>query len=158
STSAFKDHQPSLRELLTAHRDKALCASCHARLDPLGLGFENFNALGMWREKERGQPIEPIGQLVTGESFEGPKDLKRIILDNYKSDYYRCLTEKLFTYALGRGLTYSDVQAVDEIVDRLQQEDGRMQSLVKGIIESPEFQRRRNQSVAAGGEATKASP
>ena len=61
--------QPTLREVLAIHREKPLCASCHNRMDPLGLALENFNALGMWREKERGQPIDAAGKLITGETF-----------------------------------------------------------------------------------------
>ena len=91
----------------------------HARMDPIGLAFENFNALGMWRDKERKQPIATGGKLVTGESFESVRDLKRLLTTNHRLDYFRCLTEKLLTYAIGRGLEYYDVETVDEIVQRL---------------------------------------
>ena len=112
-------------------------------MDPLGLGFENFNAMGMWREKERAQPIDAKGQLITGESFESVRQLKEILKGPYHADFYRCLTEKLLTYALGRGLTYNDIDSVDHIVDRLEQNDGRFSALLTGIIESAEFQKRR---------------
>jgi hypothetical protein len=144
----FKDQQPTMRELLEMHRAKPLCASCHSRLDPLGLGLENFNAMGMWRDKERGQPIDTKGQLITGESFESVKDLKRILLDKYRQDIYRCLTEKMLTYALGRGLTYDDVESVDRIVDQLDKNEGHMSALIQGIIDSAPFQKRQNPAVA----------
>jgi len=113
-------------------------------MDPLGLALENFNALGMWREKERKQSIDAAGKLITGEPFHDIRDLKRIIAHEHRQDFYRCLTEKLLTYALGRGLEYYDVQTVDQIVARLEKENGRISALLMGIIESAPFQKRRN--------------
>jgi hypothetical protein len=112
-------------------------------MDPLGLALENFNALGMWREKDAGQPIDAAGQLITGESFTNVKELKRILANERRVDYYRCLTEKMMIYALGRGLEYYDVQAVDEIVRRLEESKGKPSVLIAGIIDSVPFQRRR---------------
>ena len=119
------------------HRGQPLCASCHARMDPLGLALENFNAMGLWRDKERGQPIDSTGKLISGESFRDVRELKRILKDGHKDDFYRCITEKLLTYALGRGLDYNDVDAVDRIVERLDREAGRFSALLSGVIESP---------------------
>ena len=144
SERQFKDREPTLREVLDLHRSKALCSSCHSRMDPLGLALENFNALGMWREKERKQSIDAAGKLITGEPFHDIRDLKRIIAHEHRQDFYRCLTEKLLTYALGRGLEYYDVQTVDQIVARLEKENGRISALLMGIIESAPFQKRRN--------------
>jgi hypothetical protein len=134
---------PTTRESLAAHRDQALCASCHARMDPLGLSLENFNALGRWRAAERGGPIDATGRLITGEPFTDVRDLKRTLVEKHRRDFYRCLTEKMLTYALGRGLDYYDVHAVDEIVGRLEKTEGRPSALLLGIIESAPFQRRR---------------
>jgi hypothetical protein len=134
---------PTLRETLKAHRSQALCNSCHNRMDPLGLALENFNALGRWRDKERDQPIDASGQLITGESFTRIQDFKRILVTNHRREFFRCVSEKLLTYALGRGLDYYDVQTVDEIVERLEKENGRPSALVKAIIESAPFQKRR---------------
>ncbi len=143
SEKAFSDHEPSLRETLELHRSNALCKSCHDRMDPLGLALENFNALGMWRETERKQPIAPSGQLITGEKFSDIRELKRVLATERRLDFYRCLTEKLLTFALGRGLDYYDTQAVDDIVGSLQTEEGRFSALLTGVIESAPFQRRR---------------
>ena len=118
-------------------------------MDPLGLALENFNALGMWREQERKQPIDAAGKLITGESFDGVRSLKKILRNDRHQDFYRCLTEKLLTYALGRGLEYYDVEAVDQIVERLEKQDGRMSALIAGIVESAPFQKRRNPSAPA---------
>ena len=142
-------HEPSLRELLAAHRTSPLCSSCHSRMDPLGLAFENFNALGMWRDLDAKQPISSAGQLVTGEKFADVRQLKHIITHERRLDYYRCLTEKLMTYALGRGLEYYDVPTVDQIVDQLDKGQGKFSVLLNGVIQSGAFQRQRNPAPAA---------
>ena len=134
---------PTLRESMVQHRNDASCASCHARMDPLGLSLENFNALGRWRDKERTDPVDASGTLISGESFKEVKDLKKILVDKHRREFYRCLTEKMLTYALGRGLEAYDVQAVDTIVERIESENGRASALIAGIIESAPFQKRR---------------
>jgi hypothetical protein len=144
SEKAFKDHEPTLREVLEIHRRKPLCNACHARMDPLGLALENFNALGRYREKERGQPLDTGGTLVTGERFDGVRGLKRVLQEKHRDDFYRCLTEKVMTYALGRGLEPTDVESVDRVVARLNREGGRFSALLAGVIESAPFQKRRN--------------
>jgi hypothetical protein len=141
--TGVKGRPPTLRETLKAHRAEALCSSCHNRMDPLGLALENFNALGRWRDKDRSQPIDAAGQLLTGESFANVRELKHILATKRRLDFYRCLTEKMLVYALGRGLEYADVQTVDEIVERLEKNNGRPSVLVTGIIESAPFQKRR---------------
>jgi hypothetical protein len=143
AASAFPGREPTLREMLAVHRSNALCASCHARMDSLGLAFENFNALGSWRDRDAGQPIDAGGQLITGERFKDVRELKRIITHERRADYYRCLAEKVLTYALGRGLEYYDVETVDRIVAGLEREDGRFSALLLGVVESSPFQRRR---------------
>jgi hypothetical protein len=112
-------------------------------MDPLGLALENFNALGRWRDKERAGPVDASGRLITGESFKDARELKRILIEGHRRDFYRCLTEKLLTYALGRGLEAHDVQAVDTIVGRIESEEGRASALIAGVIESTPFQKRR---------------
>jgi mono/diheme cytochrome c family protein len=139
---------PTLRESLAVHRENVLCASCHDRMDPLGLALENFNAMGMWRDQEFGQPIDPSGKLVTGEEFSNIKDLKRALVKNHAEDFYRTLTQKLLTYALGRGLDYYDVETVDQIVARIEKSGGKPSALLAGIIESAPFQKTRVSSPA----------
>ena len=108
----------------------------------------------MWREQERGQTIDAAGKLITGESFHDIRELKRILMGRHRLDFYRCLTEKLLTYALGRGLEYYDVETVDRIVARLDRENGRFSALLMGIIDSAPFQKRRNfSSVTSTGPA-----
>lgn len=136
-------HELTLRETLAIHRDKPLCASCHAHMDPLGLAFENFNALGGWRETDHGEPVDASGQLLSGEKFQDARDLKRILAANHRDEFYRTLTEKLLTYAVGRGMDYKDTETVDRIVEKLDQANGRFSVLLNGVIESAPFQRTR---------------
>jgi Protein of unknown function (DUF1588)/Protein of unknown function (DUF1587)/Protein of unknown function (DUF1585)/Protein of unknown function (DUF1592)/Protein of unknown function (DUF1595) len=142
---------PTLRETLAKHRNAPLCSSCHDRMDPLGLAMENFNALGLWRELDRGKPIDPSGTLISGESFQDMRELKRILATEHREDFYRCLTEKMLTFAIGRGLEYYDVQTVDAIVERLEASGGKARVLLTGIIESAPFQRSRQPGLAADG-------
>jgi hypothetical protein len=143
AAEAIRDHEPTLREALELHRREPLCYACHARMDPLGLALENFNALGMWRETQHERPIDPSGKLLTGETFDSVQELKKIIVGERRPDFYRGLTEKMLTYALGRGLEYHDEHTVDVIVARLEANDGRFSALLMGIVESSPFQRQR---------------
>ncbi len=146
----IKDREPTMREVMEVHRAEALCAACHNRMDPLGLAFENYNAMGIWRDQEKKQPIDASGKLVTGRTFKDARELKQILLTENRLDVYRCLTEKMLTYALGRGPEYQDVETVDAIVDRLDRDGGRFSILLTGIIDSSPFQKRRNfPSIAA---------
>jgi len=137
------DHVPTQREVLAKHRADPLCASCHDKMDPLGLALENFNALGQYRTKDMGQPVDATGALFTGESFQNIRELKHLLVTTHKDEFYRTLTEKLMTYALGRGVEYYDMPTVDKIVARLDQTDGKFEELLLGVIESAPFQKRR---------------
>jgi hypothetical protein len=108
----------SMREQLEQHRKNATCASCHARMDPLGFGLENFDAVGAWRTKDGEFPINAVGTLPDGRSFTGPQGLKSI-LKAQPDAFTECLTRKMLIYALGRGLETSDDAAVKEIVRKV---------------------------------------
>lgn len=150
----------SLRQILEFHRRDAACAGCHQRMDPLGLAMENFNALGQWRDLEKGrkgfrgrseepdQPIDPSGKLMTGETFSGVDELAGILADKRKEDFYRCLTEKLFTFALGRGITYRDSSAIDLVVEQVKKDNGSMRTLYKSILTSVPFTHCRKSEVS----------
>ncbi len=155
AAKAMKEKTLSLRETLALHREKPLCSSCHNRMDPLGLALENFNALGMWRDQERGQSIDATGKLLSGESFTNVKELKQILATRHASEFYRTMTEKLLTYALGRGLDYYDVATVDTIVESLEQTKGSPSALLTGIIESAAFQKTR--AAASANQPTSAA-
>lgn len=133
----------TMRELMVAHREQPMCASCHVRMDPPGLAFENFNALGQYRESDRGQLIDAAGQLSTGEPFQTAEELVRILTTSRRRDLYRCATEKILTYALGRGIEYFDIPTVEAIISKLEEDGGRIRTLVHCVVESPAFQMRR---------------
>ena len=139
----------SLREQMEQHRAKPICASCHKLMDPLGFGFENFDAIGAWRERDGKLPIVSSGVLPTGEAFEGPQQLSTLLRQKRQERFCRCLVEKMLIYALGRGLEYYDRCAVDEIMKTMAASDYKFSSLVMGIVNSDAFQNRGIQSPAA---------
>jgi mono/diheme cytochrome c family protein len=136
----------SLRQQLEQHRKNAVCASCHARMDPLGFGFENFDAVGSWRTMDGKFPIDPSGVLPDGKTFRGADELK-IILRQEKDTFAEGLAEKLLTYALGRGLDRSDQPAVRQIVRSMAANDYKFSSLLLGIVDSAPF-RMKSEGVA----------
>ena len=109
----------------------------------MGLALENYNALGTWREKAAGQEIDPAGKLATGETFQNVSELQHLITTTRRGDYYRCVTEKLLTYALGRGTEYYDLCTIDKIATDLENNGGKFSTLIKGITTSPAFLTRR---------------
>lgn len=129
----------SLRERLEEHRKNTECAACHARLDPLGFGLENYDATGAWRSTEEGHAVSARGTLPDGRSFEGLAGLKSIL--GQGDAFVRCFTEKLATYALGRGLTRRDRAATEAIVAGLGR-DPAVEDVVWAIVRSDAFRRR----------------
>ena len=112
----------------------------------------------MWRDQELNQPIDPTGKLITGEAFENISELKRILVEDRKNDFYRCFTEKLLTYALGRGLEAQDIEAVDRIVARLQDRNNQFETVLEGIILSTPFQKTRRAGQQPPKKIASASP
>ncbi len=131
----------TLRQIMEQHRANAVCASCHKRMDPLGFAFENFDPVGVWRDKESGADVDASGELPDGKTFKGPDGLKQILRQN-NSLFSRCLSEKMLTYALGRGLEPYDRRAVDKIVQAVANNDYRFATLISEIIKSDVFQMR----------------
>lgn len=132
----------SLRAQLEEHRRNAICASCHRRMDPLGFGLENFDAVGAWRTMDGNFPIDASGSLPDGEEFTGPEEL-RAILKEQRDAFARGVTAKLLTYALGRGLERYDTKTVRAIAARLPAQQYRFSALVLEIVNSLPFQARR---------------
>jgi hypothetical protein len=131
----------SLRQEMELHRRDAACASCHARMDPLGFGLENFNAIGEWRARDGEDPIDASGTLPSGRSFQGHQELKQILMEQ-REVFVRGLAEKLLIYALGRGLERYDRPALAKIAARLPRAGYRFSELVLGIVDSMPFQMR----------------
>ncbi len=132
----------SMREQLELHRKDPTCASCHRRMDPLGFGLENFDAVGAWRTEDGKFAIDATGTLPDGRRFNGPEELRAILKADHQA-FELCLTAKLLTYALGRGLERYDKRTVSGIVSRLPGREYRFSGLVLEIVNSLPFQSRR---------------
>ncbi len=128
----------TLRARLMLHRQNPTCASCHNRLDPLGFALENYDVLGKWRPTENGLPIDTAGELPDGTKFNGPDELKKVLISR-QDLFIRNVTTKLLGFALGRGLNREDACAVDQIVADLKRDDYRGQTLVMGVVNSVPF-------------------
>jgi hypothetical protein len=135
----------TLRQRMEQHRQDAICASCHARMDPIGFGLENFDGIGGWRDKDGTNAIDPGGVLVSGEKFKGPVELQRVLLGRKRGDFLRCVSEKMLTYALGRGMEFYDRAAIQKIVAGLETNDAKFSALVLGVVNSVPFQMRRGE-------------
>lgn len=138
------DHQAdglTLRERMEVHRKNPDCASCHARMDPIGFGLESFDPIGRWRTEQVGQPIDATGILPSGETFDGPVELKQILLAR-KGEFLRNLSRKMLGYALGRSLTRYDQCVIDDCIESLKQNDYRASALVTEIVLSFPFRHR----------------
>jgi hypothetical protein len=129
----------SLRQQLEAHRQNAVCASCHTKMDPLGFGLENLNAIGAWRDEDGKFPVDASGMLPGGQSFKGPKELKALLMHD-RDAFVAGLTEKLMTYALGRGLERYDGPALQAIEASAATHDYRFSQLVLGVVNSLPFE------------------
>jgi hypothetical protein len=134
-----------MRERMVQHRSNAVCASCHQFMDPVGLSMENFDAVGRWRTRtEDGMPVDASGGLPSGATFEGMAGLKQALL-SHPDLFVNTVTEKLLTYALGRGIEYYDAPAVRGILRDTQNTDYQFSSLILSIVKSTPFQMRRSQ-------------
>jgi hypothetical protein len=133
--------QGTLRQRFEAHRANPSCASCHAFLDPMGFAFENYDAIGRWRDHDNGQSVDATGQLLTGQTFDGAKELRKVLVRERSEEFTKCLVENLLTYALGRGLDYPDKPFVKQIARHVEAGGHKFQDIVIGIVESVPFQR-----------------
>jgi hypothetical protein len=133
-----KELKGSLRQRMEQHRTNPVCASCHNRMDPIGFAFENYDAIGRWRDEDGTFAIDPAGVLPDGKAFKGPKELKTI-LRGKKDLFARSLSEKVLTYALGRGVEYYDKCALDKIVAALDKNDYRFSVLLTEVVKSEPF-------------------
>ncbi len=132
----------SLRKRMEQHRKDPSCASCHARMDPIGFGLENYDAIGGWRLKDGQFPVDATGELADGKKFNGPLQLRTILKSN-KDKFARALGEKLMIYALGRGLERTDKCVVDALADAAAKNNYRFSSLVMAIVQSEPFRTKR---------------
>ncbi len=128
----------TLRKRLEAHRDKAACIGCHARMDPLGFGLENFNAVGQWRDNENGKPLDVGGVMPDGRAFASPAEMRKVLMQE-KDKFCRTLCSRLLGYALGRGLEISDQPTLLRLEDTLRKSDYRAEALILAVVQSFPF-------------------
>ena len=131
--------EPSMREKMEQHRANPVCAACHTLMDPIGFSLENFDAIGRWRADDQGLPIDASDVLYDGSAVDGPAGLRQFLL-RYSDQFVRTVTEKLLTYALGRGVEYHDMPVVRAIVREAAADDYRFTSLIMGVVRSDPFQ------------------
>jgi Protein of unknown function (DUF1592)/Protein of unknown function (DUF1588)/Protein of unknown function (DUF1587)/Protein of unknown function (DUF1585)/Protein of unknown function (DUF1595)/Planctomycete cytochrome C len=134
----------SLRQQLEKHRSNATCASCHTRMDVLGFGLENYDAIGKWRTMDGKFPVDVSGTFPNGKSFSTPAEMKALLKEELP-DFARCIIEKMLTYSLGRGLEKYDRRTVAEIGRKLSASGYQFQTLIDGIVTSLPFQSRRGE-------------
>jgi hypothetical protein len=141
----------SVRERMEEHRTNPVCSGCHKIMDPIGLSLENFDAQGRWRTRDAGVAIDATGELLDGTRVDGPATLRQALL-GYSDQFVQTMAEKLFTYALGRGLEYYDLPAVRLAVRESAKNEHRFVSLVMGIVKSAPFQMRAVESQTGAGD------
>jgi hypothetical protein len=132
---------------MEAHRKNPACANCHARMDPLGFGFENFDAVGAWRDKDGKFDVDASGVLPDGSKFNGPAELRKVLLKK-KDQFVRCLADKMLTYAIGRGTERSDRCFNEKIVANVAKNDYKFTSLILEVVKSDPFMKRRGKGEA----------
>jgi len=137
----------TLRQRMEQHRTDPMCASCHSRMDPIGFGMENYDAIGAWRTTDGGSPIDASDKLASGEAFKGPEGLRAAL--KKRSDFFvQNLSEKMLTFALGRGLEYYDKCAVRDMKAAVAKKGFRFSALVTEVVKSEPFRKRKGEGDA----------
>ncbi len=134
----------TVRELMAKHRASAACSSCHAVMDPLGFALENFDATGMWRDKDRfaNTVIDSAGELPDGTKINGPDDLRKALLRR-PDQFVQTFVENLLTYSMGRTHEYYDMPTVRGILRDTEAKDYRFSAIVQAVVKSDQFRMRR---------------
>jgi hypothetical protein len=135
--------QLTARQQMEQHRKNPVCASCHSRMDPIGFSLENYNGIGAWRSKDAGTAIDTSGKLTDGTEFQGPGGLKQLLLTKLREEFIETFSEKLLTYALGRGLEYYDKPAIRAISADAEKSNSSIPAFIQAIVKSEQFQMRR---------------
>lgn len=133
----------SMRAALEQHRANPVCASCHSRMDPIGFSLENYDGIGAWRTEDNGAKIDPSGKMPDGKTFSGPEGLRNLLVTQHREEFVSTFTEKLLTYALGRGLESYDRPAMRSIMREAEQQNTTIPAIIDAIVNSPQFQMRR---------------
>ncbi len=135
--------QLTMRQQMEQHRANPTCSSCHSRMDPIGFSLENYDGVGKWRAKDGNSVIDTSGKLPDGTQFQGPKGLKTLLTTHYRDQFVTTLTEKLMTYAMGRGVEYYDEPAVRAVLRDAAAQNTTIPALIHSIVNNPQFQTRR---------------
>ena len=133
----------TMRQQMEQHRANPTCAACHSRMDPIGFSLENYDGVGAWRAKDAGSVIDATGKLPDGTTFEGPAGLRNLLLTAHRDEFLSTFTEKLLTYALGRGLESYDNPAIRAILREAASRNTTIPAIINSIVKSPQFQMRR---------------
>ena len=133
----------TMRQQMEQHRANPTCSSCHSRMDPIGFSLENYDGIGAWRAKDGGNAIDVSGKMPDGATFEGPAGLRNLLLTVHRDEFIATVTEKLLTYALGRGLEFYDGPAMRAIVRDAAAQNSTIPALISSVVKSPQFQMRR---------------
>jgi hypothetical protein len=137
-----KEGNLSMRQALEQHRANPACAACHSRMDPIGFKLENYDGVGAWRDGDNGAPIDASGKMPDGAEFTGPGGLRTLLLTRYRDDFISTFTQKLLTYALGRGIEPTDLPAVRAMLRDAARQNDTIPTLIDAIVASPQFQMR----------------
>jgi hypothetical protein len=130
----------TLKQRIEDHRNHAACLSCHAKIDPWGIAFENFDAVGSWRSQINGKPVDASSLLFNKQELDGMDGLKRFLLTNRQDQFARAMVHKLATYALGRPLTFGDRASIDQITADLRKQNDGLATMITLIVTSELFQ------------------
>ena len=139
--------QLTMRQQMEQHRANPTCASCHARMDPIGFSLENYDGIGAWRTKDSGNKIDASGKMPDGTVFEGPAGLRKLLLTSHRDEFIETFTEKLMTYALGRGIEYYDRPAMRTIIREAAKQNTTIPAIIDALVKSPQFQMRRTRDL-----------
>jgi mono/diheme cytochrome c family protein len=129
----------TLKQRIEDHRSHAACMSCHAKIDPWGIAFENFDALGRWRDEINGQPVDAASRLFNNQELDGMDGLKRYLLKNRQDQFVRAMVHKMMTYALGRPLTFSDHSSIDEVTTAVRRQGDGLATMIRMVVTSELF-------------------
>ena len=137
-----KDGNMTMRQAMEMHRANPVCASCHSKMDPIGFALENFDGIGQWRNEDNGAPIDSSGKLPDGSAFDGAAGLRKALLSAHQEEFISTFTEKLMTYALGRGVEPYDRPALRAIMREAAKQNTTIPAVINAIVRSPQFQMR----------------
>ena len=130
----------TLKQRIEDHRNHAACKSCHAKIDPWGIAFENYDALGRWRDQIKGKPVDASSLLFNKQELDGMDGLKRFLLENRQDQFVRAMVQKMTTYALGRPLTFADRSSIDKITTDVRKQGDGLRTMIEEVVASELFQ------------------